>query len=487
LIVWAVLLLVVDLWIPSERKGLTALLAAVGLALSLGLTLAQSGNSELAFGGMVMLDGFAVYLNVLYLVSGLVVVALSHDYLKRTGVDRGEFYPLMMFSVSGMMLLTQAYNLIVVFLAIEFLSTPLYVLAGIARKRLESEEAALKYFLLGTFSSAFVLYGVALIFGATANTGMESILLVVQSGEANMVLFVAGAALMLVGFGFKVAAVPFHEWAPDVYQGAPTPISGFMAVAVKAAGFAALLRVFLTIFPSLAADLAPIGWGIAALTMVVGNVLAIAQTNLKRLLAYSSIAHAGYLLMAFVAYGNGQIAGQAVAAMVYYLVAYGLTTFGAWAVVISVETAEGKGLELDEYAGLGSKYPWLGLSMLVFMLSLTGIPLTVGFWGKFFLFRTAVDAGYTTLALIGLLSSLVSAFYYLRVVVVMFMRPGEPRVRRESWLSLVAIVAALAVVGLSVLPNQLLRICRRGGAAVAVRCRESRSEKRRRRISNNAG
>ncbi len=455
-IVWALLLLVIDLWIPKARKGLTALLSAVGLAVALGLTLAQTGRSELAFQGMVMLDGFSVFLNVLYLASGLVVVALSHDYLKRTGVDRGEYYSLMMFSIAGMMLLTQAYNLIVVFLAIEFLSTPLYVLAGIGRNRLESEESALKYFLLGTFSSAFVVYGVALIFGATASTGMEGILQVVQAGEANMVLFVAGAALLLVGFGFKVAAVPFHEWAPDVYQGAPTPVSSFMAVAVKAAGFAALLRVFLTIFPSVADDLAPIGWGIAALTMVVGNVLAIAQTNLKRLLAYSSIAHAGYLLMAFVAYGDGQVSGQAVAAMIFYLAAYALTTFGAWAVVISVETAEGRGLTLEEYAGLGPKYPWLGLAMLVFMLSLTGIPLTVGFWGKFFLFRTAVDAGYTSLALIGLLTSLISAFYYLRVVVVMFMRPGEPRVRRESWLSLVAIVAALAVVGLSVLPNQLL-------------------------------
>jgi len=458
LIVWALLLLMVDLWIPPDRKGLTALLAAFGLAVSLGLTLAQGGRSELAFQGMVMLDGFAVYMNVLYLVSGLVVVALSHDYLKRTSNNRGEFYPLMMFSVSGMMLLTQAYNLIVVFLAIEFLSIPLYVLAGIARQRLESEESALKYFLLGTFSSAFVLYGVALIFGATATTGMESIVLVVQNGEANLVLFVAGAALMLVGFGFKVAAVPFHEWAPDVYQGAPTPISSFMAVAVKAAGFAALLRVFLTIFPTVAADLVTIGWGIAALTMVVGNVVAIAQTNLKRLLAYSSIAHAGYLLVAFTAFGDGQIAGQAVAAMVYYLAAYALTTFGAWAVVISVETGEGKGLELADYAGLGPRYPWLGLSMLVFMLSLTGVPLTIGFWGKFFLFRTAVDAGFVTLALIGLLTSLVSAYYYLQVVVVMFMRPGEPRVRRDSWLSLVVIGAALAVVGLSVFPNQLLQL-----------------------------
>lgn len=458
LVAWALLLLVVDLWVPKGRKGITALLAAFGLAISLGLTLAQAGQSDLAFHNMVMLDGFAVFLNVLFLASGLVVIGLSHDYIKRMNLERGEYYPLMLFSISGMMLLTQAYNLIVVFLAIEFLSTPLYVLAGLARDRQESEESALKYFLLGTFSSAFVLYGVALIFGATGTTGMDGIVASVQAGSANSALLLGGAALMLIGFGFKVAAVPFHEWAPDVYQGAPSPVSGFMAVTVKAAGFAALLRVFLTAFPSIAADLAPVGWGIAALTMVVGNVLAIAQTNLKRLLAYSSIAHAGYLLMAFVAYGNGELVGQAVAAMLFYLIAYGLTTFGAWAVVISVEQAEYRGLELDDYAGLGTRYPWLGIAMLVFMLSLTGIPLTMGFWGKFFLFRTTVEAGYTELALIGLLSSLISAYYYLRVVVFMFMRPGEPRVRRDSWLSLVAVGAALAVVLLSVLPNQLLRI-----------------------------
>jgi NADH-quinone oxidoreductase subunit N len=357
-----------------------------------------------------------------------------------------------------MMLLTEAYNLIMVFLALEFLSTPLYVLAGFARPRPESEESALKYFLLGTFSSAFVLYGVAMLFGATATVSLPAIVESVQSGSANPALFLLGAGLILVGFGFKVAAVPFHEWAPDVYQGAPTPVSSFMAVAVKAAGFAALLRVFMTAFPSVAADLAPVGWGIAAVTMLVGNVLAIVQTNLKRLLAYSSIAHAGYILMAFVAFGSAEFAGQAVASMLYYLAAYGLTTFGAWAVVISVEQAEGKGLSLEDYAGLGRKYPWLGVAMLVFMLSLTGVPLTIGFWGKFYLFRTAVDAGYTGLALIGLLTSLVSAFYYLRVVVFMFMHPGEPRVRRDSWLSLVAIGAALAVVVLSILPNGLLQM-----------------------------
>lgn len=453
---WALLLLAVDLFLAKERQGLVALLAALGLVVSLGLTLAQGRQSGLAFGGMIMLDGFAVYLNVIFLASGLVAIAIGYDYLKRMGLQRGEYYVLMLFSVSGIMLITQAYNLLVVFLALEMLSIPLYVLAGFAHPRSESQEAALKYFLLGAFSSAFVLYGIALVFGATASIGLDGILAALQSGTANNVLFAAGAALMLVGFGFKVAAAPFHEWAPDVYQGSPSPVSSFMAVAVKAGGFAVLLRVFLTAFPSLAATLTPAIWVISALTMIVGNVLAVIQTNIKRLLAYSSIAHAGYMLMAFVPYGSETAAGQSVAAMIFYLIAYGITTFGAWAVVVSLEQAEGRGLELEDYAGLGHKVPWLGVAMMIFMLSLTGVPLTLGFWGKFYLFKTAVDAGYTWLALIGLLTSLVSAYYYMRVVVVMFMRSGEPRVRRDSWLSLVVLGAALAVVALSVVPGRLL-------------------------------
>jgi NADH-quinone oxidoreductase subunit N len=266
--------------------------------------------------------------------------------------------------------------------------------------------------------------------------------------------------MAVIGFGFKVAAVPLHMWTPDVYQGAPTPVTGFMSVAVKAAGFAALMRVFLTIFPGLAAEITPILWVMAALTMIVGNLLAIVQKNIKRLLAYSSIANAGYLLMAFVPYGNGEVAGNSLAAMLFYLVAYGLTSFGAWAVVTSLEQAEGRGLELDDYAGLGKKYPWLAVCMLVFMLSFAGVPLTMGFWGKFYLFSTAVQAGYISLALIGLLTTVLSAYYYLRVVVIMFMRPGEPAVRRDAALSLVTVVSALAVVGLAFAPNWLLELAK---------------------------
>jgi len=458
LIFWAVLVLLVDLWIPKGRKSITAILTTGGLALSLGLTLAQNGRTTMAFGGMVVVDGFAVFLNVIFLASGLAAVALAYDYLKRMDLERGEYYALLLFSISGMMLMAYASDLIIVFLALELLSIPLYVLAGFARPRTDSEESSLKYFLLGAFASGFVLYGVAMIFGATARTDLAGIVAAMNSGTGNPLLFIIGAVLLLVGFGFKVAAVPFHMWTPDVYQGAPTPVTGFMSVAVKAAGFTALLRVFTTIFRGdIYADLWPILWGMAALTMIAGNVLAISQKNIKRLLAYSSIAHAGYLLMAFVPYGT-QYLGDAIASTLFYLIGYGLTSFGAWAVVIAMEKAEARGLDIEDYAGLGRRYPWLGLSMIVFMLSFTGIPLTLGFWGKFYLFRTAVEGGYLSLALVGLLTSIVSAYYYLRVLVVMYMKTGEPVAKGGTWINILAVVAAAAVVLLALIPGPILEL-----------------------------
>lgn len=454
-VVWATLLLLVDLWIPPARKSITALLAAAGLAVTLGLIVSQVGRTAAGFNDMVVLDGFAVFLNVIFAVSGLAGIAMAYNYLKRVGIERGEYYPLLLFTLSGMMLMAYANDLIIIFLALELLSIPLYILSGFAYPRLESEESALKYFLLGTFSSTFVIYGTALIFGATARTDLTGILASVQSGSANLPLLLVGGALLLVGFGFKVAAVPFHMWTPDVYQGAPSSVTGFMAVGAKAAGFAALMRIFVIILPTVAADMTPILWGLSAVTMVVGNVVAIAQTNIKRLLAYSSIAHAGYLLMGLVPYGNQQVVGDSVGSMLFYLAAYAFTTLGAWAVVVGVEQAEGHGLELKDYAGLGRKYPWLAIPMVVFMLSFTGIPLTLGFWGKFYLFRTAIAGGYLSLALIGVLTSLVSAYYYLRVVVVMYMNPGQPALDRDPWVTATAVVAAAAVILLSFAPAPL--------------------------------
>src|SRR5688572_13732180 len=399
LTVWACVLLLVDLFIPKERKGITALFSALGLGLTVGLTLAESGQEITGFSGMVTLDGFSVFVNALLLVSGLLGIALAYGYVKRMGLERGEYYTLLLFSVTGMMLMAQASDLIVVFIALELLSIPLYVLAAFARPKVESEEAGLKYFLLGAFATGFVVYGTALVFGATGSTNLSAIV-AFATGETSSLLLTIGAALILVGFGFKVAAVPFHMWTPDVYQGAPSAVTAFMSSGAKIAGFAALLRVFATAFPSIAVDMTDIFWALAASTMILGNVVAISQTDIKRLLAYSSIAHAGYILMAFVPYGNPEVSRDSIAAGLFYLVSYAVTNFGAWGVVIALEKSEGRGLSISDYAGLAKKHPALAAAMTVFMLSLIGLPPTLGLVGKIYLFRAVIDGGFYGLAVI---------------------------------------------------------------------------------------
>jgi NADH-quinone oxidoreductase subunit N len=448
LVVWASALLLVDAF--TKRTRLTTILAAAGLVIAFCFTVAQTGQSYTGFKGMVSVDGFTVFLNGLFLVSGLAGIALAYDYNKRMDLDRGEYYILLLFSISGMMLMATAADLIVVFLALELLSIPLYVLAGFARPKADSEEAALKYFLLGAFSGGFVVYGIALVFGATGTTALPGIVAAISAGTADLSLMVIGSAMILVGFGFKVAVVPFQMWTPDVYQGAPTPVTAFMAVGAKAAGFAALLRVFITAFPVLGVDLTPVLWALAALTMFIGNFIAIAQSNIKRMLAYSSIAHAGYIFMALVPFGNAAVSADSVAAALFYLLSYAVTNFGAWSVVIALEKKEGKGLNLTDFAGLGKKYPIMAAAMMVFMLSFTGVPPTLGFVGKFFLFRTVLEGGYVGLAIVGVLTSLVSAYYYLRILVIMYMQDGEPVIRKEFYLGVTMISAALATVALSI-------------------------------------
>jgi NADH-quinone oxidoreductase subunit N len=456
LVVWACVLLLIDLFIPSNRKGITAALSALGLAFTLGFTLAQIGQEPLiSFNDMVVLDGFSIFVNALLLVSGLLGIALSFGYIKRMDMERGEYYTLMLFSISGMMLMAQASDLIVVFLSLELLSIPLYVLAAFDRPRAESEEAGLKYFLLGAFATGFVVYGTVLIYGATETTSLNGIVEFLGSNGNPGLLLTIGAALILVGLGFKIAAVPFHMWTPDVYQGAPTAVTAFMSSGAKIAGFAALLRVFATAFPSIAVDMTGVLWAISALTMILGNLVAISQSNIKRMLAYSSIAHAGYILMAFVPYGNEEVASVSIAAGLFYLVAYAITNFGTWGVVIALERAEGRGLEIKDYAGLGRKYPALAAAMTIFMLSLIGLPPTIGLVGKFYLFRAVMAGGFTGLAIIGVLTSLISAYYYLRVVVTMYMQEGDPERSRESFLDLTTAFTAIVTVLVSLVPQYL--------------------------------
>ena len=460
---WACILLLVDLFIPKDRKGVTALLSAVGIAITLGFTLSQIGQENTGFSGtenvapMVVLDGFSTFVNALLLISGLLGIALAYGYIKRMGIESGEYYTLLLFSVTGMMLIAQATDLIVVFIALELLSIPLYVLAAFARPKVESEEAGLKYFLLGAFATGFVVYGTALVFGATGSTNLAAIVSF-ASGETSSLLLTIGAALILVGFGFKVAAVPFHMWTPDVYQGAPSAVTAFMSSGAKIAGFAALLRVFATAFPSIAVDMTDIFWALAALTMILGNVIAISQTDIKRLLAYSSIAHAGYILMAFVPYGNPDVRADSIAAGLFYLVSYAVTNFGAWGVVIALEKKAGKGLQLSDYAGLSKRHPALAAAMAIFMLSLIGLPPTIGLVGKLYLFRAVIAGGFYWLAIIGVLTSVISAYYYLRVVVIMYMRDGEPQVERESFLDFTTATTAVLTVLLSLVPQILFAL-----------------------------
>lgn len=428
-------LLIADLFIPKERKVWTAYLALAGLAISFVLNLFVYNDGGQAFVGMFNADAFSGFINMIVLLASFISVLLSIDYLKRTGMERGEFYSLLLLSASGMMLMGSANDLIVVFIALELLSIPLYVLAAFRFGNTKSEEGGMKYFILGAFASAFFVYGAALVYGATGTTNLQAIFAAVGTiladGGTAVWLLLLGSALLLVGLGFKVAVVPFHMWTPDVYEGAPTPITAFMSVGAKTGGFAALLRIMAVALPAFIltnADVAAwqqVVWLISAVTLLLGNVVAISQTNIKRMLAYSSIAHAGYILMAVAAAGTPSITNVAVQAALIYLMAYMFTNLGAFAVVIALEKTDGSGTNLEDFVGLAKSKPVLAAMMAVFMLSFTGIPLTSGFIGKWFVFRATIDAGLAPLAIIGVLTSVVSAFYYVRVIINMYLREGD--------------------------------------------------------------
>ena len=455
------LLLLIDLFVPDDRKWVTAFLSTLGMAVALGFAIADFGSQVTAFGGMLVGDPFASFLQIIFLVSGILGILLAYDYLKRMGLERGEYYTLLMFTVSGMMLMAMAGDLIIVFLALELLSIPLYILSGFARPDPESEESAMKYFLMGAFSSAFLVYGIAMIYGASGTTQLAAIVAAVQAGAVHNTLFLAGVGLLVVGLAFKVAAVPFHMWTPDVYQGAPSSIVAFMTVGAKAGGFAALLRLMIIGFPSVADAWGPVLLWVAALTMIWGNVAAVVQSNVKRMLAYSSIAHAGYIMMALPAATVAGVAPEAVSAALFYLFAYMATNLGAWGVVMAVEKREGRGQEISDLSGLASRHPLLAAGMAVFTFSLIGVPPTLGFVGKFYLFRAAVHANLIGLAIIGVLTSLVSAYYYLRVVVVMYMKTGEETVRSEFWLNGVVGLTALTTLVLGIMPAPLFNLASR--------------------------
>jgi NADH-quinone oxidoreductase subunit N len=458
---WALMLLMFDLFITN--KGTIAIMSAAGVTLALVTVIVRFGSDQVAFDGMIVADSFSDFLQIVVLATALLGIAVAYDYLRRMNMERGEYYALMLFTVAGMLLMSLAGDLILVFLAIELLSLPLYVMSGFARPEKSSEESAMKYFILGAFSSAFLVYGIALIFGATGTTNMAGVAQSIGQNQADQTLLIIAVPMLLVGLGFKIAAVPFHMWTPDVYHGAPSAAVAFMSVGAKVAGFAALLRIFIAALPDLAQAWGPVVIAVSAATMIWGNVAAIAQTNIKRMLAYSSIAHAGYILMALAAASDPNVADDAVSAALFYLFAYLFSNLGAWAVVLAMERSEGRGLLIEDYAGLGRRRPALALAMAIFMLSLIGVPPTVGFIGKFLVFSVTIDAGLIGLAIVGVVTSLVSAYYYLRVVVMMYMRTGEPESRSEGWLNRTVGLTAVATFLLGVLPGPMLVLAQSAG------------------------
>ncbi len=468
--VLGMVVLLADAISPKMSKRALANLTLIGLVAALVVQLGLKASPATVMQNMVIGDQYASFFNAVFLIGTILSVLLSVDFLAIEQIGHGEYYALLLLTTVGMMIMAAATDLIIVFLGLEVLSISLYILAGYARDRLASEEAAMKYFLLGSFASAFFLYGVALIYGATQSTNLIKIASQVAAGGAPSPLLIAGAALLVVGFGFKVAVVPFHIWTPDVYEGAPTSVTAFMSVGAKAAGFAAFLRVFSMALPGLGAESARVVALLSALTMVVGNFVAAVQTNIKRLLAYSSIAHAGYMMVGMVAaiYPNGDAnRNEAIAAVLFYTLAYTVTNLGAFAVVMAFRRDGHELLELDDYAGLGLKYPALGAAMTLFMISLAGLPPTVGFLGKLYLFRAAVIAGHTPLVVVGVLTSVVSVYFYLAVIVRMYMvapatesadgETAKPAVATSSGhLALGLGLAALATLLLGIWPGRVL-------------------------------
>ncbi len=449
LLVAACILLMVDLFLPDERKSLTPYLAMGSLVISFILNLfTYNPEQTTALNEMFKADAFTGFLNIVLLIAAFISILLSTDYLKRTKINKGEYYVLLLLSTAGAMFMVGANDLIIVFIALELLSIPLYILAAFRSLNKEqvdmaskSEESGMKYFILGAFSSAFLVYGSALVYGATGTTNIpaifESVSVIISTTEPTSSPFflLAGAGLLLVGLGFKVAVVPFHMWTPDVYEGAPTPVTAFMSVVAKVGGFASLLRVMVTGLATFTlVDGDPAAWQttitiVAIATLILGNFVAIAQRNIKRLLAYSSIAHAGYIIMAVAAAGTAGVENSATQGALVYLLAYMFTNLGAFAVAMAIEKDDGTGVDLDDLKGLAKSNPMLAMAMAVFMLSLTGIPLTAGFVGKLLIFQATVNAGLIGLAVIGVLTSVVSAFYYVRVIVNMYLdvdAEGDP-------------------------------------------------------------
>lgn len=418
LAITGIVVLLIGLCSNEKAKNLYYVCSLVGVILAGVFTVRQFGTTSFSFNGAYVVDNFSIFFNVVILMSTALVILVSDNYVKQEDINYGEYYALLLFATLGMILMTSGANLLIIFLGLEVLSISLYILAGFKRYNPNSTESALKYFLLGAFATGFLLYGIVLIYGATGSIDLRQIAdFLSKEGAAKDPMLLLGSILIILGFGFKVAIVPFHSWVPDVYEGAPTSVTAFFSAGPKVAGFAAFFRVFLLSFEKMDYHWIKILWILAVLTMTVGNVLAIKQTNIKRMLAYSSIAHAGYILVALVSANS-----LGMASVLYYMFAYALMNIGAFSIVIILGSKGEDNVELADYTGLGFKHPLLAISMSIFMFSMAGIPPMAGFMGKFYVFSAAIKSDLYALAIIGVINSVISVYYYLRVTVFMYMK-----------------------------------------------------------------
>lgn len=458
-VVGIVLMVLIPFTRPENQHKL-GYLALAGLVLAVIATVSQWGHSNLALFGMVFQDNFTQFSRIIFFLSVGAIVTASISYLEQDRLERAEYFSLLLFAAVGMGLMAASANLIMTFLGLEILSIATYVLAGFRRDEMKSTEAALKYFILGAFSTAFLLYGVAFIYGATGTTQYLQIAHRLAGASLSdtrfPMLLLLGLGLLIVGFGFKAALAPFHVWTPDVYEGAPTPITAHLAVASKAAALIALLRILYQVLPGLIGDWQNLLWVSAVLTMLIGNIAALTQTNIKRMLAYSSIAHAGYLLVGLVAGSSKGAQG-----VLFYLLAYAFMNLGALIVVQLVGRRNEKTVEITDYTGLGYQYPGLSLALAIFLVSLAGIPLTAGFSGKLFLFSAAMESGMYWLVGISVIASVIGIYYYLRVLVLMYMRQPEAEIEAIPLpvaVRIVLVIMALGTLYMGILPQTVLNL-----------------------------
>ena len=445
----ALIILLADLLI--RKKEIVALMSIAAVC---GVALTLVGSSGETFSGMFISDGYSTFFKIIFLVNVVLSVLISMKYIIVEKVNYGEYYSLILFSTIGMMLMASAGDLIVLYLGLELMALSTYVLAGFIRHDGRSSEAALKYFLLGAFSSGFLLYGISLVYGLTGTTNLQQIAaFIAESGLAGNTSLLLSAMFLIVAFGFKIALVPFHMWAPDVYEGAPTSITAFMSVGPKAAGFAVLGRVFIIAFASVKVDWQTILIVLAILTMGVGNIVALSQSNIKRMLAYSSIAHAGYALLGIIVANQ-----EGIASMMNYMMIYAFMNIGAFGVITMLRSEGFRGESIDDYQGLAKHHPLAAVLMLIFMFSLTGIPPTAGFIGKLYLFLAAINAGYTWLVVVAVIFSAISAFFYLRIVMYMYMKDPvtEVTLTTSASTNIALGITAVAVLFIGIFPSYLL-------------------------------